>query len=230
VNCRDVQQLRGAWIDGELDLARSVDLEAHARECADCAALLGSEESLRNALRAMPYHRAPERLRARVRQEWAGKPRRQWRWIPALLGVPALAALLLIFFFPRPTIQHEVVEAHIRSLLADHLLDVPSTDRHTVKPWFAGRLDYSPDVSAPAGFELIGGRLDYLDGRTVAALVYRRRQHIVNVFTWPSTGRDRSPTVRSERGFQVVQWNRAGMTWWAVSDLNGEELSELAAR
>jgi anti-sigma factor RsiW len=229
VNCRDVEELCGAWLDGELDLVRSVDLEAHVRDCPGCKARLRSEEDLSAALRAMPYQRAPEQLREQVRRQWTPQPRRQWRWIPVLAGAPAFAALVLMFFFLRPPIQHDVVDAHVRSLLANHLLDVPSTDRHTVKPWFAGKLDYSPDVKAPEGFDLIGGRLDYLEGHPVAALVYRRRQHTINVFTWPSAGRDRAPALRSERGFQVMNWTRAGMTWWAVSDLNGEELSQLAA-
>jgi len=228
VKCRDVEELAGAWLDGELDLIRGVEIEAHTRECASCAENLRSLESLRDAVRATPYYRAPEPLRERVRRNWAPEPHRVWWRISGLAAVPAVAAAILLFFFLRPSVPHEIVDAHIRSLLANHLLDVPSTDRHTVKPWFAGKLDYSPDVKAPDGFELIGGRLDYLDGRPVAALVYRRRRHIVNVFVWHSGERDRSPVLQTDRGFHVAHWASGGMTWWAVSDLNADELAEMS--
>jgi anti-sigma factor RsiW len=223
MTCREWEEMCGAWLDGELDLVRSLDLEAHARECARCASRREEAEALRDTVRTAPYHRAPESLRRRLR-----RPRRDWRWLAAL---PAAAAVLLAAYFvlsTRPSMAREAVDAHVRSLLAAHLLDVPSTDRHTVKPWFAGKLDYSPDVETPAGFELLGGRLDYLGGRPVAALVYRRRLHIVNVFVWPSGERNPGVSVRSDRGYQVVHWVARGMTWWAVSDLNAAELAELA--
>jgi anti-sigma factor RsiW len=228
LNCRDVEEFAGAWLDGELDLVRSAEVEAHTRDCAGCADNIRSMESLREAVRAIPYHRAPEQLRERISRTLAPRPQRDWRWISGLIGVPALAAIALMFFLFRPSVPNEIVDAHVRSLLANHLLDVPSTDRHTVKPWFAGKLDYSPDVKTPEGFELMGGRLDYLAGRPVAALVYRRRQHIINVFVWPSGESDRSPALRTDRGFHIAHWTSGGMTWWAVSDLNGEELAELA--
>jgi anti-sigma factor RsiW len=127
-------------------------------------------------------------------------------------------------------IEKEIVQNHIRSLLADHLLDVPSSDQRTVQPWFRGRLDYAPvveDISAH-GFVLVGGRLDYLDGRPVASLVYQRRQHVVNVFVWPSPGQpDRQPASRLVDGFHLVGWRANGMNWWAISDLNSVELEEL---
>lgn len=218
MTCRDFEELGGAWLDGELDLVRGVELEAHARECAACTARLEADEALRDAVRAQPYYRRPAPVvhRQAMALRYAG------------MAAALAAAVYFLFFFYRPPMEHRVVEAHVRSLLANHLLDVPSSDRHTVKPWFAGKLDYSPDVKTPPGFELLGGRLDYLVDRPVAALVYRRRLHIVNVFVWPSGDRDRSPSMRSERGFQVMHWASGGMTWWAVSDLNGEELRALA--
>ena len=112
--------------------------------------------------------------------------------------------------------------------MANHLLDVPSTDRHTVKPWFAGKLDYAPEVAPPPGFELLGGRLDYIEGRPVAALVYRRRQHTINVFTWPASVSDQPARTMTSQGY-LVHWVHDGMEWWAVSDLAGEELKELTS-
>jgi anti-sigma factor RsiW len=128
-------------------------------------------------------------------------------------------------------LAHEVLAGHLRSLMPGHLMDVASTDQHTVKPWFNGRVDFSPPVSdfAAAGFRLAGGRLDYLDGRTVAALVYRRRKHIVNVFVWPAAESGES-TIDSTAmdGFNLMHWRRGGMNVWLVSDLNPAELRDLA--
>jgi anti-sigma factor RsiW len=114
--------------------------------------------------------------------------------------------------------------------MLNHLTDVPSTDQHTVKPWFSGKLDYSPPVRdlAARGFTLTGGRLDYLNGRTVAALVYQRRQHTINLFVWPVEARDRNPAVSSRQGFHLVTWRKGGMEYWAISDLNEAELLEFA--
>jgi anti-sigma factor RsiW len=124
-------------------------------------------------------------------------------------------------------IAESVLSSHVRSLMGTHLLDVPSSDQHTVKPWFNGKLDFSPDVRdfAAQGFPLIGGRIDYVGGRPVAALVYQRRQHIINLFTWPSAAADGEPDV-THNGYHVRHWNSGGMAWWAVSDLNPGELRQ----
>jgi anti-sigma factor RsiW len=161
----------------------------------------------------------------------AAEPRRWQLWVP-LLSAAAIIGLLFLVAprFSSRTLEHELVAAHVRSLMATHLLDVPSSDRHTVKPWFAGKLDYAPDVVPPPGFELLGGRLDYIAGRPVAALVYRRRQHTINAFTWPESARDQPPRVVTMQGFNLVHWVRNGMEWWAVSDLAGPELEELAGK
>ena len=176
---------------------------------------------------------------------------RRWSWrsnarLPALALAAGFATLVLVVAPPRPgpdgdapsDLRREVVAGHVRSLLvAGRLTDVPSSDRHTVKPWFAGRLDFSPPTPdlAEAGFPLAGGRLDYLDGRPVAALVYRRRDHVINVFVWPNAAagtpttpqRSDAATTR-DGGHAVVHWTRDGMTFWAVSDLSAAELTDFA--
>jgi anti-sigma factor RsiW len=244
LNCREAESLLGAYLDGELDLVRSLDVEAHARECGSCAASLRRLEAARAAVTAnAPYYTAPAELRARIERRAAAHfglverpgPSSWWsgKWL-MLAATCAALALVIWRVAPSPlrqpsgAIAREVVDGHVRSLLASHLTDVISTDRHTVKPWFAGKLDFAPEVREVAGFTLAGGRLDYLHGRTVAALVYRRRDHVINVFVWPAHEAERGPRVETLDGYHVVSWVRGGMNWWAVSDLNGEELGDLA--
>lgn len=173
---------------------------------------------------------APTRIAEQVRR----------RWRPLLTQIAAVLMACLItgtatFYVAQRsdtqmTLAQDVMSAHMRSLLQDNAVQVASLDTHTVKPWFQGRLDYTPvvkDLSAD-GFQLIGGRLDYINGRRVAALVYKRHLHQVTVFTWPSAGGDSTAPVRSKvNGYNVLSWTKGGMTYWAVSDLNDGELREL---
>lgn len=228
MNCQETQDLLGIWFDDELDPLNSLAIEKHLEECAECAAAWERMQALRSAIRShAPYYVAPPALRA--------LPEERKRWIPWVALGAAAAVLLAIAVAPRfapraeRDLEQEVVSAHLRSLMANHLMDVASTDRHTVKPWFAGKLDFAPVVEdlSDGGFPLVGGRLDYIGDRAVAALVYQHRKHTINVFTWPATG-ESAVRVDVVHGFHVAHWRHEGMEWWAVSDVAGEDLQALA--
>jgi anti-sigma factor RsiW len=187
------------------------------------------------------YERAPSSLRTRIQvaaMPVARSSRRSTRQLAAsAAGVLVLLSAFAIvgMFLPRPgasaddRLAEQVVAGHIRSLQVDHLVDVASTDRHTVKPWFRGKLDFAPDVPdlSDEGYPLTGGRLDYIAGRLVCALVYHRRLHAINVFTWPEQGAGpRAVRKRERQGFHIRTWNQAGMAYWVVSDLGEPDLDE----
>jgi anti-sigma factor RsiW len=242
VTC-DHKHLLPGYADGELDLVRHLEVEQHLPGCAECAEALRQHQALRAALTdAGLYHRAPDGLRERVRSSLrraeGARARGPLRPGRLLAAAAALAGVALITWGvarlrPLPSAEdqlaQEVVSGHVRSLMAGHLLDVPSTDRHKVKPWFNGRVDFSPEVKdlAAEGFPLAGGRLDYLDGHKTAALVYRRQQHVINLFVWHSPDApDQEPRALTRQGYHLVHWAGAGLTYWAVSDLNESELRE----
>ena len=229
MSCQETEVLIHGYLDNELDLAHSLEIERHLRECASCEHSWQEQLQLRQALRTMaPRYMAPEALRQRLE----GRPqhRRQYRWLAMAAAVAVVGLGLWTLPGGAQREQQEVADAHIRSLMANHIADVPSSDQHTVKPWFAGKLDFAPVVKdlTDRGFKLTGGRLDYLGGRPVAALVYQRRQHIINVFTWPSSS-NRNPKTSGRQGYNIVTWAGSGMAYAAVSDLNARELEELVA-
>jgi anti-sigma factor RsiW len=231
-------------MDGELDPVRNVEIEEHLRTCDACSQSLEAQRALRSALQSDDlYFQAPAGLERKIRIA-AQRPERKSRllhvqlrgWAAAALAAAAVVAVA--FFLPpilsRPQtdrIAQDVVSAHIRSLMPGHLTDVPSSEHHTVKPWFAGRLDFSPavvDLTAE-GFPLVGGRLDYAAGRPVAALVYRRGKHLINLFTWPAAPIGESAEKSDARqGYNVVFWTRGGTNYWAISDVNRTDLRRFA--
>jgi anti-sigma factor RsiW len=241
MECREARELLAAQLDDELDPATSRSVAAHVGSCADCAAALEAQRRASDEIRrGLEYHRAPAALRARVRRELAHATPRSapafglWRWVGAAAAFVLVAGgawLAGSRSSESDSLTRDVVASHVRSLMAGHLTDVASTDQHTVKPWFAGKLDFSPPVTdfAARGYPLVGGRLDYVDGRAVAALVYERRRHVINVFIAPtSEGGEAVSAPETRQGYHVIRGRDAAMAYWIVSDLNGEELSQFA--
>ena len=246
MSCQEVCGLVDAYVDRELDVVTTLQFEHHLAECVTCQTLYKQHQQLQGAVRSqMPYFEAPEGLEEKIRaslrsaeRDQGGIARRDWvpswrGWAVAASFATVLVSSAVLF----RTVGHppasellaeEVVASHIRSLMANHLSDVISSDQHTVKPWFSGKLDFAPTVTdlSSQGFPLVGGRLDYLDDRPVAALVYQRRQHTINLFLWPSPDSDSGPHHITSKGFNVVHGTHSHMTYWAVSDLNAGELTE----
>jgi len=243
MTCDAARELLQPLVDEELDLTQKVDIETHLRSCVGCAEYLHNLAELRQVIRdKAPYYRASEQLASRVQAavrasaKAEARPRLNWPWAAAV-SLAAAAAILWGAILIRSTaaqpdlLAQDLVAGHVRSLMANHLLDVPSTDQHTVKPWFNGKLDFSPQVKdlTDEGFRLTGGRLDYLNGRAVAAMVFQRRQHVINLFVWPSARAETNgPSAIARSGFNLVHWNADGLAYWAVSDLNAAELQDFA--
>jgi anti-sigma factor (TIGR02949 family) len=234
MSCEYVERDLDAYLDRELDTESAMAVRDHLSGCAVCRRQVAEREALSRLVRTAPYYSAPDRLRARVLAQTTRSKsvRRALAWAAAAVVVVSVGGAMSLL---RPAsrgdaIADEVVNSHVRSLMANHLFDVQSTDQHTVKPWFLGKLDFSPPVLdlASIEFPLVGGRLDYIGGRPVAALVYQRQKHTINVFISPERddafARD---YVRSVRGFHIHHWIRDAMSFWAVSDLNDAELTEL---
>lgn len=248
MNCHEASTLVAAQVDGEIDRLRGHALERHLQGCADCAAKRESIVALRRQLRdEVPYHRASPALRERVLAQAESAPERElapprtvqrWRWLiaGALAGSAAtLCAWLIgsavIGWQAGEDLAVEAATAHVRATLGNHLVEVASSDQHTVKPWLSARLDFSPPVRdlASQGFALTGARLDYLDRQHVAVLVYRYREHVIDVFVRPESPRPVALAPRSVRGFNVARASGAGMEWVAVSDVNPDVQKELLA-
>jgi mycothiol system anti-sigma-R factor len=244
VGCELTHTVLHGYMDGELDAARAADFERHLISCADCVAVLEANESVRSSIqRAGLYERAPKALRQKIQAQVNATtqplvlPIRNpapWRWLA--IAATVLLALFLGWRLPSllpgsgdNALASAIVDAHLRSLQPGHLEDVQSTDQHTVKPWFDGKLDFAPPVQdfVNQGFPLRGGRLDVIRGRTVAVLVYARRKHLVNVFVWPTTEADSEPVSGSQLGYHWIDWRKGGMEMYAVSDLNPDDLREL---
>jgi anti-sigma factor (TIGR02949 family) len=242
MSCDRTETVLHAYFDHELDPVGAAEFERHLDRCPECASALAALQSLRSSIAgAQLYEKAPAPLRTKVLAELNSSrpaifPRRRatnWLALAAALLLCAIAAWQFFVVHPatdQPTVlAAAVVDAHLRSLQPGHLTDVLSTDQHTVKPWFDGKLDFSPPVRdfADQGFPLQGGRLDVVQGRTVAALVYGRRKHEISVFIWPTSEADAAPRSGSHQGYQWICWRKGGMQFFAVSDSAASDLEQL---
>jgi len=243
MSCNRADTVLHGYFDNELDALGAAEFERHLERCSECIDALESLESLRSSMNvAQLFEKMPALLREKVLADLSSAnlirivpARSPWRWL-------AIAAAFLLFAYTgwqvisihgsdnyETVLIGEVVDAHLRSLQPGHLTDVVSSDRHTVKPWFDGKLDFSPEVQdfADQGFPLQGGRLDVVRGRAIAALVYGRRKHLVSIFIWPMTEKDASSREGSRQGYQWIHWRKGGMEFCAVSDAAPSDLEQL---
>ena len=244
MRCDEVHPRLEAFVDGELAESERAQLRDHLASCPECGPEATELERLRDGIRrSAPVYRAPEALRSQIRfalrQEAAAtaraaRPAPGWlAYAASILLAVALGSggtLLITGERQQDAVANELIDSHLRSLLGSHLTDVASSDQHTVKPWFDGKLDFAPTVENPAsdGFPLVGGRLDFLDNRPVAALVYQRRKHFINVFIWPvETSDTRDTKAMTHQGYQLLHWVNYDLHYWAVSDVSGSELMAL---
>ena len=244
MDCRETRNIMHGYLDGELDPVTAAGIEEHLHACAACAQAYAVQTSLQSAIKqTATYYRAPATLASRVSatvgaasEPAVTKRAPRWHWFQ--LGA-AMAATAIVTWITAVQIEtgsrdegiiEQVIAGHARAVLSSQLTQVASSDQHTVKPWLSSRLDFSPPVTdlATAGFPLVGGRLDYVDHRPVAALVYGHRQHVINLFIWPDAKGAASMQASFRQGFNILHWSNAGMTFWAISDLNPADIKKFA--
>lgn len=248
MNCTETRSRLHPYLDRQLDLESALAVEGHLASCPDCRAIVARQSTLRAALREHAhYYGAPPGLAERIRGQigrrsaiarpgWRWPPLRQWLPAGAAVAAAAIvswtAAIQYAAVSTDERIAEQVVAGHARAVLSEHRVDVASSDRHTVKPWLSSKLDFSPPVVdlAGAGFPLDGGRLDYLNGRPVATLCYRHRQHTIDLFVWPEQDARGESGTRSlaRQGYNVLRWSDGGMAFWAISDVGEADLKTFA--
>jgi anti-sigma factor (TIGR02949 family) len=255
MDCAKIVNLLDGYLDGELDQDRVTTVKRHLKVCRECGRSFAARSSIATAIQKdATYHPAPaalaNRIRAQIAQSTAHRAEKpqerrfklpEWgRWLQlggafaTAVLVTTLATLQLASVPEDERIVSQLLDGHSRSIVTGHQIDVVSSDQHTVKPWLSSKLDFSPAVIdlTPSGFELSGGRLDYVNNRPVAVLVYRHRQHLIDLFIWPDDAATDTRVSRtfSKRGVNVLHWTAAGMTYWAVSDVNDADLKLFAER
>jgi anti-sigma factor RsiW len=234
--CADQQLLLNAYVDDELDAANTALLDAHLVGCSGCRDELERLRAVHHLVsREGVRHQMPDSLRARIatslqgqRNAARGPTSRSW-WLAPALGGAIAASLAMALFLPMQQerrLDDELIAGHVRSLQVQHLTDVQTSNDHLVRPWFNGKIDFAPPVPelAPQGFPLAGGRLDYLDGRTIAAIVYKRRLHSINLFVWPA--KDASERRVQKDGYAIDEWSQRGLRLAAVSDVSPADLNQ----
>jgi anti-sigma factor RsiW len=241
MNCDEARQFLEAYVDGELELSRQPGVKMHLALCPDCQGAAEQMGNLSSIVRMdMEVYKAPRELKLKIRTSLRKESDPQLAWFFEKSRPLAYAAAVLVLScalagtwltLSRSKDQDLLAEAisnHARSLIVSHLVDFHSNDHQTVKPWFSGKLDYAPPVVdlEQAGYTLVGGRIDILEKRPVAAIVYQSGKQIVNLFVWPVTGRKIEIDVRSERGYQFCGWNQAGLNYLCISEMSGEDLEK----
>lgn len=250
MDCKETRELLSAHVDQELSLPAAIEIDKHLQACPACQMEFATQRALHVTIKKQAaYFSAPSHLEARFKatlsreEELAVKPAKRLRgWFGSLnwfnMGAAFTSVVALTWsiglYLALPStgelLAEEVISSHVRSLMANHIADVASSDQHTVKPWFIGKLDFSPTVSdfTTQGFPLMGGRLDYLDQRPVAALVYSYRQHLINIYIWPDAKRQQTAMqTLSRQGYHLMHWSNGGMVYWAISDLDPGTLVQL---
>jgi mycothiol system anti-sigma-R factor len=247
MDCTQARTYMHGYLDRELDPVLASRIDAHLHACAECTEAYAVQTSLQTAIKsAAEYYTAPAALAARIRAKVgaASAPAtptmkvQRWQWFPLAAAVAATAVITWTTAIQLGTgsrderLGEQVIAGHARAMLTNHLTEVASSDQHTVKPWLSSKLDFSPPVTdlATAGFPLVGGRLDYVDHRPVATLVYRHRLHVIDLFVWPDANAGATGIIEaaSKQGFNMLHWNSAGMTFWAISDLNQADIKTFA--
>jgi anti-sigma factor RsiW len=243
--CRDAEPLLHARLDNELDVAGAIAVDRHLSECRACAAQFTALQNLRAEITAaQPAYALPPGLERKLASRFTSQESlfarlwaRPWQSAAALLGAAACVTVLVMFLPAlRSTgetnaIAAEILDNHLRALQPGHLFDVESSDQHTVKPWFQGRTDFSPPVPdlTNDGFILVGGRLEVIHQQPAAAIVYKRRQHVISLFVSPSAGADAAPALQDLDGYHLLHWSRDRMNYWAISDVASADLRDFAA-
>ncbi len=250
MSCDEMRQLMHAWLDRELDPVKSLEMEEHLKGCPVCQRESHSFESLRRIVAAQAaHHAAPVALRRSVHSALRKAARAEtphsiwfsdwfaelnWSWMFGPVAVAGLVVLLVVILLNRSSDEElwtqAVVSAEVRALMPNHLTDVASSDQHTVKPWFNGKLDYTPPVVdlADKGFPLIGGRLDFVREHRMACLVYKSGNHFINLFVWPTNSANTPEKSLSRQGYHIVHWVKGGMDCWAVSDVKMPAVQDFA--
>jgi len=254
MTCKEVLNFVDSYIDHELDLVRQLEIEQHLKECSSCTHAYTERRSLQVAIKAAPlYFETPIKLEQDVRRALrraagatsekdsaAPTTKLGWNWTGWFTGVMSAAAVVVVMIgvgprllgpSPDDRLSQEVTSSHVRSLITNHLIDIVTSNQHVVKPWFNGRIDFTPTVRdfSDQGFPLAGGRLDYLAGRTVAVLVYHRALHPINLFIWPAqSGEELKEKTLSRQGYHLIRWSHGGMAYWVISDVNEKELKDFA--
>ena len=243
MTCREVEPLLDARLDDELDIAGVTAVDRHLSECRVCHSQYTALQRLHEEITAadlayIPPRGLEQKLAAALQPDQKSVlsfPSGMWLMV-SIGAVAAVAAMLFFLYIPARTtleadgLTTEILDSHLRSLQPNHSVDIPSSDQHTVKPWFQGKTSFSPPTPdlTNQGFILVGGRLEVIHQQPAAAIVYKRRQHVISLYVSPSDGSAPKMELRDAHGYHLLHWSRSGMNYWAVSDLNATELREFA--